>query len=445
MDPATDTNNATNKRVRITSDPPLSNTEPTRPSPIEAPKKLLLSFIRGHLASLPPSLQPILETSSITHSNLLIKAWNKNKQIERMMTDKEYIPKSCRIEFKLSMSKEATKNSAYEDLKNETDNLIAGMRTSLKNQVIKAARIELVTLHTALITDLATSIRLIVDSFYTTRVDGITVDQVTAKMVYKHHADLFTHLECSLDIFKDIYVSTHKLTGFPLQATSTQATRVPGPTRSAYFSQPSQPLAIADEDDEELADVEIDTSNNYEPPDNVIIDDIIARAFANIYKLFITAWDQYTTQCDKNVESIRLKKIYDLHMKAASTDEYSKIADGERSADQAQLHELISKMSDEKNKTLINKLTRLQKEMKELKTSQRGRTSNGASTKQTNQKTGPSTSNSRTKTRPKGRNAPKADAAAAATTSVARKETVRKKRPNLRPKGGRGKTKSGRS
>ena len=105
---------------------------------------------------------------------------------------------------------------------------------------------------------------------------------------------------------------THNLTGFPLQATSTQITPTPRPIRSVYFSQPrppiSQSLAIADEEDEELADVEIDTSTTYEPPDNIIIDDMIAQAFTNIYKLFITAWDQYTTQCDKNVKSIRLKK-----------------------------------------------------------------------------------------------------------------------------------------
>ena len=159
------------KRVHISTNPLQSKTESTRPSLIEAHKKtLLLSFICGHLASLLPSLQLILETSSITHSNLLIKAWNKNKQIKQMLTDKEYIPKSCRIKFILSMSKEATKNSVYEDLKNETDNLIADMQTSLKNQVIKNARIELVTLHTALTTNLANSIRLIVDSFYTTRI-----------------------------------------------------------------------------------------------------------------------------------------------------------------------------------------------------------------------------------------------------------------------------------
>eukprot|EP00957_Ditylum_brightwellii_P127437 9717878-Ditylum_brightwellii.AAC.1 len=58
----------------------------------QPPKALTYSFIKGHIAMLQTEMATLLETLGTQHVDLLSKAFQKQKQLDRPIDNKELIP-----------------------------------------------------------------------------------------------------------------------------------------------------------------------------------------------------------------------------------------------------------------------------------------------------------------------------------------------------------------
>eukprot|EP00957_Ditylum_brightwellii_P072570 5514726-Ditylum_brightwellii.AAC.1 len=94
MAPASNTNN-TNKCTRFDN---------SVLSKKHLPKALAISFIKSHIAMLQLDLATLLERFGTQRIKLLIKVYNKSKQLERLQINDELIPCSVCIKFTFHVS-----------------------------------------------------------------------------------------------------------------------------------------------------------------------------------------------------------------------------------------------------------------------------------------------------------------------------------------------------
>eukprot|EP00957_Ditylum_brightwellii_P176113 13410046-Ditylum_brightwellii.AAC.1 len=60
--------------------------------------------MKSHIAMLQPNLAALLKRLGTQHIKLLIKAYNKSKQLERLQTNDELIPRPACIKFTFHVS-----------------------------------------------------------------------------------------------------------------------------------------------------------------------------------------------------------------------------------------------------------------------------------------------------------------------------------------------------
>jgi hypothetical protein len=388
--PATDTSSST-KRTRFdTSSVRIPGSGNVRK--IQAPKTLAESFIRGHVASLQPQIATILEKLGCQHIQLLAKLDNKTKQVTRMEEDDEFTPRSARVEFQFHMSKEATESAEFASLKEKTELDLTAFRKTLKGHIIEATRIERNIIHKSVIKDLVTSIRILTESFLVVADKKSNVDEIVAQLMDQHHEKLLKHCNISLDEFKTAYKDEHKLGHFPDHprhtgwgtsggwgTTTSTSTRTGGwgsanasANSSRFFGQgrPSDSTTVSD-------DGAVALQEQAQP--NVFDHAPLYRALEAV---FITAWDEYLSQCRKNNIAIQLKKLETQHFLEKATSDASMDLDDETAVSRPQLKELIAKAMKEENKRLKTEVERLSNNVNRLLLTKNGpRGQSGASQK----------------------------------------------------------------
>ena len=85
----------------------MNNTDTTDNSTTTSPSLVAKEYLRNHVASLHEQVAGILETLGRQQLQLLVKAYNKKKQVSRMEDDADFIPRSARVNFAFHMSDEA--------------------------------------------------------------------------------------------------------------------------------------------------------------------------------------------------------------------------------------------------------------------------------------------------------------------------------------------------
>lgn len=116
---------ATNQSKRTRIDATAQATASSATSKPKSPMAHADKHIEEHVASLLPNIATILEKLSKDHLRLRAKANNKSKQINKMTTDEEYIPRSARVAFKLTGSKMVAESPEYIALQTETNEAIS--------------------------------------------------------------------------------------------------------------------------------------------------------------------------------------------------------------------------------------------------------------------------------------------------------------------------------
>jgi hypothetical protein len=143
MENATDTNKRPKQRVRFASNTMQSgNTDTNNAKP---PMVLAEAKVRSFVASLHSELASIIEKLAKEHLTLLSKLHIKKNMLKKLEDNEDFIPRSARIEFRLTGSKRTELSAEFIALQEETTIMVQTYRKALREQVIKSLRIDITT------------------------------------------------------------------------------------------------------------------------------------------------------------------------------------------------------------------------------------------------------------------------------------------------------------
>jgi hypothetical protein len=424
---ATNDQNGQNKRLRF--DSTASDTSGKK-AERKSPKLHSEAFVQNHVASLQPQIATILAKLGVQHLDLLHRAFNKKKQLDRMADDDTFIPRSARLEFTFHMSKKAEQSPEFIALKQETDDHLISFRKILRDQVLKATKIELDTLIDTIQEDFARSIRVIAEAFLIcdNKNDATSPHEVLSFMLQSDNdaARLLKYINvASSDEFYEVYKSVHSLPSFPIRSAALQQSQSTNATdnnnSSIFFQTQSQQSQqqVTQQHDPYLGQT-----------------DKIKRA---IEAVFVESFDAYVLQCQKNEIDLSLKKLTVSHFTEESTHSTQMELDQEPAVNRNQLKDLIRKESISQNKTLHSELNKLQAQLRGLDRSKerRGRSQVTGASKQKQKKTSAKGVKSKSSTsqqprrkgqasRPTGRKAEESDSGSDASNVSLKKKQKRK-------------------
>jgi hypothetical protein len=363
------------KRVRFDATSAPASPGDSTTSVNNTPLFIADSFIKNHVASLQPQLASILGKLGHQHVSLLHKLYNKQAQITRMEGDEDFIPRSARIDFQFHMSNRAEERPEFLALQEETNSHIADFRKFLRQQIIKATKIEGDTLVEEIKLGFLKALRLTIEAFLIGDDIGIAADNnmlhaIISSLMDNRHDTLLRHTSfSSFEEFCDTYKRFHNLSIFPVDGQSTGSGGSSTIATSPFFNRhPNNQTPVRD--------------HSTIGPVSLLQLDKIARVLESV---FIIPFDEYLKQLKKHQISLHLKKLSTTHFTEESTARSQMQLDREPSADREQLQSLIKKQTQAETKSLVKELNKLQEKIKniESKKSSRGpRATPGASQKQ---------------------------------------------------------------
>ena len=369
MSTDTATRNNRSKRTRIDPTVRILQTEQAPPEP-KAPKALAIAFVKSHSASLQPQVGSILERLGTQHLNLLSKHHQKTVQITKMEQNKDFIPRSARIEFSFHMTKEAMESPDFQTLQTNTEAKIQEFRHFLKRQIIDATKLEETVLLHQIQDDFIHALRHVIHTFLTANSVPITPTnlQATIKTIISDQL-LFKHCKLTPETFvqrantilPDLFDSPSQTTTEPMDHSDSLVIQGytpynPGLINPTGTNSPNQTVPL--------------------PVELNHITQTIKQAFKAI---FVTAWDQFLDQVQKNRITHELSKLNTTVFDAPATEKAATILDNEVSADRATLDALIVEKTQAVTKQLTQQIKQLNDKLATLQknntTRSRGRSS----------------------------------------------------------------------
>jgi hypothetical protein len=328
MDTATDKNQRGTLRVRFAA-PTVANKNNDTPN-IKSPMAMAESSILSFVASLQQDIATIIEKLSKEHLILLTKLNNKKSILKKLEDNEDVIPRSARIEFRLSGSKRTEQSAEFITLQEETSVMVNTYRKQLRKQVIKALKLEVKSCEDDLREHFTTAVRLIAKSFLIAekKSDDTDVDrQINTTMDFFLTA-LTTNYPMTSDEFSKLYKKIHVLETFP----------PPPPT---------------------------DGNPLLNQPD--IIPDDITMLNNNIVAAFVTPWTTYTEQEESNTVAIKLKQLSSGYFSDRNTAIAVSTVDLEPAADKPELSALIRKETNAEHRALRQEINTLRQQITGLK------------------------------------------------------------------------------
>ena len=401
---ATNRQDSPSKRVRFDH----TANEPNGESRQVTPKSLADSLIRRHVASLQPQFATILEKLGLTHLDLLHKLYGKKLQVTRMESSEEFVPRSARIEFMFHMSKAANERPEFITLKEETDAQVLEFQKFLTRQIIKATKIECESAAGQLRDGFVKSVWIAVEGFLLgdTNARGSNCDAIVSAMIESRADRLLCHTTFdNFESFCDHYKRIHNLAVFPIR-------RAGDATQSRLFSGGTATVPAA-------------ANTIYHNLDS------ISRIIESI---FISPFDEYLSQHEKNKIALELKRLSTSHFTEESTAQTQMELDREPSLDRSQLQDLVRKHAQAENKSLVKEIEKLRQQIQLLKPKNAER---GRSPVSTSAQKEMKTSSSRTQ-RNNSRKQPSAPKADDANRDTRRNSNKQKKTKDKKNTGGNG-------
>ena len=347
-DPATDSTRSKRLRINATARPFSTSETEQAPSQQKAPKALAVAFVKSHAASLQPQVASILERLGTNHINLLSKRYQKEVQIIKMETNKDFIPRSARIDFQFHMTKQAVSTPEFQLLKTQTETEINKFRTFLKKQVITAIKIKQSVLTNQIQDDFCQSLEHIVHTFLTANSISINSTNIKSTMdLVLNDTTLFKHCNLTKLTFlqRSLKSNTTSPDPEPMDHSDSLVLQgiIPYPTLDAHTTEPA---------------LSQDSDNHPNSPDPKImnVSQSIRQAFKSV---FVSAWDQYLDQVKKNQIAQQLAKLNVTVFDGPATEEAANIIAKEPSADRATLDALITEKTKAETKKLSLQIQQL--------------------------------------------------------------------------------------
>jgi hypothetical protein len=322
MENATDTNPIGAKRIRFVTQ--KDNGEQA----VKTPTVLAESFIRSSVASLQPTLATIIEKLGKEHLVLLGLHDGKKSTLKKMEDNTDFIPRSARIDFKISGSKRAERSAEFITLTEETSTMVDEFRKKLRGQIIKALKIEVNSMEDEMRDHLLKAIRLIAKSFMIVNKNTGDVDFKVNTLMAFFSVSLTKHCPMTLLQFQELYKKVHDLETFP----------------------PSAPTGTNPMDNQ---------------PD--IVPDDIDILNTTLESVFVTTWDNYKEQQAKNTVALELKKLSAGYFTDRDTATAVAAVDLEPAADKPELKALIRKETKAEHLILRQEINNLKQQIVVLK------------------------------------------------------------------------------
>jgi hypothetical protein len=345
------------KRARFATEVPDTGAAVQSTTAKQPPHALAESFIRRFTASLHPDLAPITERLGKEHILLLSKLDNKKIQVQRMVDNADLIPRSARLNFKLSVSKRAEQRQEFETLQEETAALLETYKQGLKEQIIKATKIETTALEDELREHLVTACRIITKSYMILQQDDSDVDRKVYTLMELYLVSLSINCKMSLETFTEMYKTAHSLPTFPPDAERRTATM----------------------------------TGAVVPPDITALKEIIEG-------VFVTAWANYKQKQQQNAIALELKKFTTSLLTDKATATATMAIDTEPAADKPELQALIRYETKQDTKALRKEIEDLKKQVQVLTSAKNSnRRGRGGASSQEKTNTPPTPKTSKTK------------------------------------------------
>ena len=366
------------KRVRFDATA-TSITETGQPSTAtrKAPKAVAEAFLNGHISSLQPQISTIVGNLGNQYITKLHKLHNKQMQVSKMQDDDEFIPRSARLEFAFRMTKKAEATLEFQTLQEDTNKLIIDFRKGLKKQIIKATRIEIDVMYDDLHMFFCRAIRMITHSFAVAERKEIDIDRLVFTVMNKHHECLLKHVKMDWNELCSKYKHTFHLNSAPTPFGSNRA-HLPSldVNESPFVTAVRQGLAQRDI----ITAAPVQTTAVREETHATIISSL-KRVLESV---FVSTWDSYLDQIDKNSVELQLKKLSTEYFEEQHTVASVAVVDDELPADRLQLQELVRKQTEAETKKIAAELDRLRNQLAAMKKNGPTRGPGGPSATKTN-------------------------------------------------------------
>ena len=390
------------KRTRF--EEPTDEAAPSKSA--KPPKSLAESFIRSSIASLHPQQAPLVEKLGKTHILLLSKRDHFKTVLQRMINDNDFIPRSARLKFNLTGSDRAAELPEYKQLAEDTSTLVNEFQQTLKEQIIKATRLEVAAAENEIRLHLAKCMRIITSSFLISENDPNNVDQQVHLLAQRAIVALSINAPMDLNTFVRIYKEVHTIETFPPQNVNINNNNMNEDDLSDSIA-----VGYLQQNHQEFGDNHSVSTDNTTPtaptaPTLPPLSDTLKEVKKCIEKVFVTSWLQFKQQQQENKVALELKKLNTTFFTEKATNESVLPVDSEPAADKKELKALIHYETIKETKNLSKQLDDLKKQLAILTSSknknQRGR--GGASSKQTNHPAAPKPSSKKKKnSKPKGK------------------------------------------
>jgi hypothetical protein len=348
-----------------------------------APRSLATSFAKGHVATLHPQVSPIIFSLFEEYIALKVQIFHKMQQAKKMETNIEFFPRSARIDFTLHLSDEAQATDEYTTLIAETTKEIDAFKVQLKTRIIQATHLELYILRKKVIDLTTKALRITSKALLITKdpaSDTHPTDQTARHAIQALRPSFLaaTYFESNNSIIAT-YNKQHK-------------------TTLADIAPPATPIDNADSI--VLNDATLRQQIGADGPAPNTVSSHVASTLTAI---FVTAWDQYLDQTQRNTVSLKLQQFSVQALDEPATNNAMDVVQNEPNVDPKVVSDMIHAEVSKQTRQLNSTITQLRNKLDSGAKNRKGRSSSASSEKQTKR----SSSNQRGK--------PKAGAAANAT------------------------------
>ena len=393
------TNEQPLKRARFSENNDKTTTSSHK---VQPPKLLAESFIRASIATLHPIIATNVEKLAKEQLLLLSKKHHLQKANQRMVNDKELIPKSARIKFELSVSDRVKDMPEYKALLDQTNNVVSETHKSFKELIVSASKLEITAITNEIKTHLVKSIRLITNACLLYNNNDSNVDGQVHILAQHYLDNISVHTPMTLATFIKLYKEVHTIETFPPTTTATSTSTTTTSTRTAtstrnttattspFFGNSGNSGNSGNTRQQTTTTSSTTSTPTASQMETEPTTTIIPKIYTDIKDIFeasfVSPWTEYLKQQFQNELSVELKKLSTTYFTTRSTSETVAAVDAEPSADKKELKALISLETQSATKEFLKKLNDMQKKLTALESAknsnQRGKGS--ASAKKTN-------------------------------------------------------------
>ena len=342
--------------------------------------------IKDHCESLSPQLAPILARVAHEHLLLLIKRHSKMAQATKQgkvtaldptnaeaMANLELsdIPRSARLNFKVTAPKEVMEDPEFLQLKQVAENYIKTVHHKLTGFVKQSTDIQIKHANSDVDKSLASSFYIIATAVITNSDNSEDAHKIVNSILDAHHESVLKNATTNtLAAFRNNYKLLHNLTDLP------NPENVPARSPARRGAGANAAAAAADTGrGESLFPELVDPPNppalRAAQPTNPQPRTPLHTSIINVKRLFEQLLNypyEVYLACQKEADKmVALKKLETTIFTTKATEDSAMVVDGENAPSPELLKEMIRKESQRSNAGLQKKINQLEKDLKKAR------------------------------------------------------------------------------